>query len=116
DRLRISERAHVVLPIHTLLDRLEEEQRPGGSIGTTLRGIGPAYSDKAARRGLRMGDLIDEEMLPVRLAEQWPRWDKIVQHVYGGEAIAFDALYGELAELGERFLPYVASTEEIVAD
>jgi adenylosuccinate synthase len=116
DRLRISERAHVVLPIHTMLDRLDEEQRPGGSIGTTLRGIGPAYSDKAARRGLRMADLVDEEMLPVQLAAQWPRWDKIVQHVYGGDALAFDTLYDELAALGERFLPYIAATEEIVAD
>jgi adenylosuccinate synthase len=116
DRLRISERAHVVLPFHTTLDRLEEEQRPGGSIGTTLRGIGPAYSDKAARRGLRMGDLVDEEMLPVRLAEQAPRWDLVLRHVYGGEALEFDAMYAELADLGERFRPYVAPTETIVAD
>ena len=59
--LRISERAHVVMPYHPILDGLDEEQRGEGSIGTTLRGIGPAYSDKAARRGLRMVDLVDRE-------------------------------------------------------
>ena len=60
--LRISERAHVVMPYHPILDGLDEEQRGEGSIGTTLRGIGPAYSDKAARRGLRMVDLVDREV------------------------------------------------------
>jgi adenylosuccinate synthase len=116
DRLRISERAHVVLPYHPIVDRLEEAQRGEGSIGTTLRGIGPAYSDKAARRGLRMGDLVDTATLRGRLAEQLPRWNRMLQHVYDSEPLELDDVFGELADLGERFHPYITRTEEIVGD
>jgi adenylosuccinate synthase len=67
--LRISERAHVVMPYHPILDGLDEGQRGEASIGTTLRGIGPAYSDKVARRGLRMVELVDHETLRHRLLQ-----------------------------------------------
>jgi adenylosuccinate synthase len=116
DPLRISERAHVVLPYHLFLDSLDEAQRGEGSIGTTLRGIGPAYSDKASRRGLRMVDLIDVKSLRDRVSQELPRWNRVLDRVYGAETIDGDALFEELRGLGERLRPYVSATEPIVAD
>jgi adenylosuccinate synthase len=114
--LRISERAHVVMPYHPILDGLDEEQRGEGSIGTTLRGIGPAYGDKVARRGLRMVDLVDRETLRHRLRQELPRWNRLLERVYGEDAIDFDPLFQELASYGERLRQYVCSTESIVLD
>ena len=114
--LRISERAHVVMPYHPVLDGLDEEQRGEGSIGTTLRGIGPAYGDKAARRGLRMGDLVDPETLRHRLRQELPRWNRLLERVYGVQGLDFDALYAELASYGERLQHFVCLTESIISD
>jgi adenylosuccinate synthase len=116
ERLRISERAHVVMPYHPILDGLDEEQRGEGSIGTTLRGIGPAYSDKAARRGLRMVDLIDPEVLRYRLRQELPRWNRLLERVYNAEAMDTNALFTELASYGERLRQYVCATESIIWD
>lgn len=116
DRLRVSERAHVVLPHHPILDGLEEAARLEASIGTTLRGIGPAYSDKVSRRGLRMADLVAPSALRARLGEELPRWNRILSDVYGAESLDRDRLYDELASYGERLRPYVGPTEPIVAD
>jgi adenylosuccinate synthase len=91
--LRISERAHVVMPYHPILDGLDEEQRGEGSIGTTLRGIGPAYSDKAARRGLRMVEMVDRDTLHHRLRQELPRWNRLLERVYGAQAMDFNALF-----------------------
>lgn len=66
-RLLISDRAHLIMPYHTLLDRLEEERRSEGAIGTTLRGIGPVFTDKVARLGIRTGDLLDKGVFLDRL-------------------------------------------------
>lgn len=66
DNLRISDRAHVILPYHIQLDQLQEDSK-GGKIGTTIKGIGPAYMDKAARVGIRVADLLDKEIFEERL-------------------------------------------------
>ena len=116
DRLRVSERAHVVLPYHPILDGLEEAARLEASIGTTLRGNGPAYSDKVSRRGLRMADLIAPRTLRARVAEELPRWNRILTEVYGAEPLDQDALCDELARYGERLRPFVGPTEPLVAD
>jgi adenylosuccinate synthase len=113
--LRISGRAHVVLPYHFFLDALDEVQRGEGSIGTTLRGIGPAYSDKAARRGLRMAELIETDVLRHRLRQELPRWNQVLERVYGAEIIDGDALFQELIGYGARLRPFVSETEPIVA-
>src|SRR5215218_7006942 len=107
DPLRISDRAHVVMPYHPVLDALEEEQRGEGSIGTTLRGIGPAYSDKAARRGVRIAELVDSESLRHRLSQELPRWNRILTGVYDAEPINGNALFEELNGYGQRLRPYV---------
>nr|MBA3449939.1 adenylosuccinate synthetase [Chloroflexia bacterium] len=116
DRLRISERAHVVLPYHPMLDGLEEAERLEGSIGTTLRGNGPAYSDKVSRRGIRVGDLIDSPVLRDRLSQELPRWNRILTNVYDAEPIDFEMLSEQLDGYGERLRPYVADTEPRIAD
>jgi adenylosuccinate synthase len=116
DRLAISERAHVVLPYHPILDRLEEADRLEGSIGTTLRGNGPAYSDKAARRGLRMADLVDRDALRYRLARELPRWNRLLSSVYGSDELDLEELVTELGDLGERLRPFVSPTEPVVAE
>jgi adenylosuccinate synthase len=114
--LRISERAHVVMPYHPILDGLDEEQRGEGSIGTTLRGIGPAYGDKAARRGLRMVDLVHRESLRHQLRQELPRWNRLLERVYGAPVMDFDTLFEELAGYGERLRQYVYATESIILD
>ena len=116
DRLRVSERAHVVLPYHPILDGLEEAARLEASIGTTLRGNGPAYSDKVSRRGLRMADLVAPGTLRARLSEELPRWNRILAEVYDAEPLDRSQLYDELASYGERLRPFVRPTEPIVAD
>lgn len=116
DRLRISARAHVVLPYHPILDRLEESEREEDSIGTTLRGNGPAYSDKAARRGLRMTDLIDPAILHERLTQELPRWNRLLANVYGATPLDLEDLFAELSGYGTRLRPFVTVTEPLVSD
>ena len=67
DNLRISDRAHVILPYHIKLDQLQEDAKGENKIGTTIKGIGPAYMDKAARVGIRIADLLDKEIFAERL-------------------------------------------------
>jgi len=67
-RLFISDRAHLIMPYHTLLDGLEEERRNKGALGTTRRGIGPVFADKVARLGIRVGDLLDKDTFRGRLS------------------------------------------------
>jgi adenylosuccinate synthase len=116
ERLSISERAHVVLPYHPMLDRLEEADRLEASIGTTLRGNGPAYSDKVARRGIRMAEFVDPASLRLRLAVELPRWNRVLSEVYGAQPLRLDELLDELIEHGRRLRPFVKPTEPCVAD
>jgi adenylosuccinate synthase len=115
-RLRVSERAHVVMPYHPLADMLDEVQRQESSIGTTLRGNGPAYGDKVTRRGLRMGDLVAPDSLRYRLKEELRRWNVVLERVYGAEPLDFATVYNELAVYGERLRAFVAATEPLVSD
>lgn len=114
--LRISDRAHLVLPYHPKLDQLEESRREADEIGTTLRGNGPAYSDKVSRHGLRVCDLADDTALRRKLSIEVDAKNRLFERVYGAEPISFDELYRDLLEWGERLRPYVAPTEEVVQD
>jgi adenylosuccinate synthase len=105
--LRVAKRAHVILPYHRVLDGIEEEAKSDSELdaGTTGRGIGPTYEDKAGRRGVRVGDLLDPEVLEERLAYVVPQKRALLEEVYGGDAgEAFDveALFEEFAAFGER--------------
>ncbi|WP_372911942.1 adenylosuccinate synthase [Salinigranum sp.] len=105
--VRVAERAHVIMPYHRRLDGIEEEAKSesGDEVGTTGRGIGPTYEDKAGRRGVRVGDLLDPEVLRDRLDYVVPQKRALVEEVFGldtGEAFDVDALYEEYREVGER--------------
>ncbi len=116
DKLVISERAHVIMPYHILLDALEEEARGSSAIGTTGRGIGPAYMDKTARLGIRVGDLLDPEALRPHLERTLALKNKLITAVYEGEALDSGEVMERALEWGNRLRPYVHSTEQLVQD
>ena len=116
DRLRISERAHVVLPYHRAIDRHQESSRGGENLGTTLRGNGPAYADKVSRHGIRVADLVDRQSLDRKLRAELVTKNAILTNVYGDEPIDPDALIEEFAAYGERLQPHVGATEVLVQD
>lgn len=115
-KLFISERAHVIMPYHVLLDRLEEESKGASAIGTTGRGIGPTYMDKTARTGIRVGDLLDPESLRPRLEQALTFKNKLITAVYGGEALSTDEILESSLEWGNQLRPYVHPTEQLVQD
>lgn len=114
--LRISDRAHVIMPYHRLLDGAEERMRKRGKVGTTGRGIGPSYSDKVARLGVRMGDLTDESVLSEKLEFLVPLKQKILE-AYGDSSILnLDAIRNEYAGYGMRLKRHVVDTGALVDD
>jgi len=114
--LRISDRANVIMPYHRLLDGAEERMRKGGKVGTTGRGIGPSYSDKVARLGVRMGDLTDESVLSEKLEFLVPLKQKILE-AYGDSSILnLDAIRNEYAGYGMRLKHHVVDTGALVDD
>jgi len=110
ENLLISDRAQVVMPYHKVLDKVAEEAKGAGKLGTTLRGIGPCYADKASRVGIRMVDLVKAEALKARLRENLANVNKLLQSVYGHEPLAFDAMFEECAEQGARLRRFVGDT------
>ncbi len=114
EAIRVSERAHVILPYHRLLDQLREEHAAKGKIGTTVRGIGPAYEDKVARRGIQVIDLLRPELLRSKLTTAVEEKNILLKHHFNHETIQFDALYKECLQLGERLRPYVADVRGIL--
>ena len=107
--LLISGSAHVVMPYHKLFDQLQEESRDGEhKIGTTGRGIGPCYVDKYARIGIRVEDLLDENVLREKLNVALAEKNRILTGVYGKEPLAFDQIYDQALQWGKSLSPYVA--------
>ncbi|ELZ26319.1 adenylosuccinate synthetase [Halogeometricum pallidum JCM 14848] len=105
--VRVAKRAHVIMPYHRRLDTVEEEAKADSdlTVGTTGRGIGPTYEDKAGRRGVRIGDLLDPEVLRQRLEYVVPKKKALIEDVYGleaGEECDVEALIDEYAEFGRR--------------
>ncbi|MCY0878143.1 MAG: adenylosuccinate synthase [Firmicutes bacterium] len=113
-RLKISSKAHVVMPYHTQLDALNENHRGDQKLGTTLRGIGPAYMDKAARIGIRIADLLHPEELRERLSRALEEKNRVLTRAYGAEPLDFDALYERFLGYGDALRPYVADTSIII--
>jgi adenylosuccinate synthase len=114
DRVRVSDRAHVILPYHRLLDQVREARAAGGKIGTTVRGIGPAYEDKVSRRGIRVADLLDAKTLKPKLAQAIEEKNVLLKNLYSAEAIDLDQVYDECIRLGERLKPYVTDVKSIL--
>ena len=103
----ISDRAHVVMPYHRALDAAREAAAGGGKIGTTLRGIGPCYTDKAARRGVRMLDLVDPDRARLLLRERMGEKNTELVKLYDQEPLDVDTLVDEYIAYGERLRPRV---------
>ena len=114
DRLWISDRAHLVLPFHLLLDQLEEQRRGEAGIGTTLRGIGPAYADKAARLGLRMAELLDDASLQRSLDRLIEGKNQLLTKVYGHQGLDPASIYTDLVALAARLRPHIVPAEIMV--
>jgi len=113
--LRISDRANIIMPYHRLLDGAEEKMRKGAKVGTTGRGIGPSYSDKVARLGVRVSDLISAEALEDKLELLVPLKQKILD-AYGDPAkLDIKAIFRECSDQGKRLAPYVTDTGELVS-
>ena len=118
-RLFVSDRAHLVMPYHILLDGLEEEARGGKALGTTRKGVGPAFADKAARLGIRTGDLLDKGALLERLSSILDYKNTILTKIYGVSPLSLDEVYGQYCRYGERLAPHIRETtimlEEIIS-
>lgn len=110
DRLKISLNAHIVMPYHLILDRLEEERKGANAIGTTARGIGPAYADKASRVGIRVADLICPERFRARLAANLAFKNQVLTKIYGAEELSEQAIFEEYSAYAERIKPLAANT------
>lgn len=114
-RLLLSDHAHVVMPYHVQLDQLEEAARGSAAIGTTGRGIGPAYVDKTSRIGVRIGDLLDDHYLGMRLEAVVKQKNEILTKLYGKPAIELEPLYAQCLEYGAKLRPYVTSVEQHIS-
>ncbi|AVQ40422.1 adenylosuccinate synthase [Clostridium botulinum] len=114
DRLIISDRAHVIMPYHRVLDGIKERARGNKDIGTTGKGIGPSYTDKMERSGIRVCDLIHKEVLEEILKETLEIKNKIITEVFGGEALDYDEIYNEYLGYAEKLRPFVKDISVIV--
>ncbi len=114
DRIVVSERAHLIMPYHVVIDELSEKARGASRIGTTGKGIGPAYADKAARTGIRAADLLDIEALIPRLEGILEYTNAVITKVYGGDALSFDDVFDKCRQWSERMAQYIGPAEKIV--
>jgi len=115
-RLYISERAHVVMPYHFLLDRLEEQERGADKIDSTLRGIGPAYVDKHARQGIRMADLLDVDTFRAKLSTILQQKNRMITQIYGQNPLSLEEIHGEYFGYGLQLYPHIVDTQSILHD
>ncbi len=116
DNLRISNRAHVILPYHLKLDEVEEERKGANKIGTTKKGIGPAYMDKAARIGIRIADLLDREVFEEKLTRNLEEKNRMLEKFYETEGFTLDDFFEEYYEYGQQIKKYVCDTSVVLND
>ena len=112
--LKISSRAHLILPYHIQLDIAQEKQRGDRKVGTTHNGIGPAYMDKAARIGIRMCDLLEKDTFAAKLKENLAQKNALFEKIYDEEPFDFDSLFNEYYEYGQQLKDYVTDTSVLV--
>lgn len=112
--LKIGERAHVIFPYHQLQDRSEEASKGTGKIGTTGRGIGPAYMDKSERVGIRMVDLIDQEELTHLLESNVTRKNRMLHKLYDQEGVDYSSVLETYREYADILRKYVADVPVII--
>src|SRR5688500_3956823 len=115
ERVKVSSRAHLILPYHRALDHTSEERLGNEKVGTTLRGIGPAYEDKAGRRGIRVADALVPEVLRSRIERNLEEANRIIV-LFGQQPLRADDIYTEIAPLVERLRPFVCETSHFLAE
>ena len=115
-RLYVSERAHVIMPYHILLDNLEEEARGSGAIGTTGQGVGPAYMDKTGRMGIRIGDLLDSSTLESKLQRTLEFKNALITKIYNKNPLSMEDILVKCREWAQWLRPHVQSTEKLIQD
>jgi len=113
ERVKVSSRAHLILPYHRALDHTSEERLGNEKVGTTLRGIGPAYEDKAGRRGLRLADALVPEVLRSRIARNLEDANRIIV-AYGGEPADAESIITETSAMVERLAPFICDTSHFL--
>ncbi|MGM0379982.1 MAG: adenylosuccinate synthase [Bacillota bacterium] len=115
-KIKISKRAHVVLPYHKTLDALSEEAKGKDKIGTTKKGIGPCYMDKVERSGIRVCDLIHLDIFKKKLKKQVEKKNKIIKEIYNSELLDFEKIFDEYKEYSKKIKKFVADTTVVVND
>lgn len=116
DNLRISNRAHVILPYHIKLDGLQEEEKGIHKIGTTNKGIGPAYMDKSSRMGIRIADLLDKDVFYEKLQQNVNEKNRLFEKVYEVDPVDVDEIFEEFYAYGQKMAPYVCDTSVVLND
>jgi adenylosuccinate synthase len=114
-KLLISDRANLIMPYHIVIEGLEEKALGSKAIGTTLKGIGPAFVDKVARTGIRAGDLLDKAELRDKLTTALESKNKVLTKVYGVKALSFDEIYKQYCEYADRWAARICDTNAILA-
>jgi len=104
-RLFLSDRAHVIMPWHRVIDELDEKLRGEGAIGTTGRGVGPAFVDKVGRAGVRMADIVDREALLGLLSFLVPYKNAVLEKLYGADPLDLNTIAAEYRDYGARLAP-----------
>lgn len=115
-RFYVSERAHIIMPYHVILDRYEEAARGEAAIGTTGRGIGPAYMDKTGRIGIRVCDLLDWDALVARVEHTLEIKNALITKIYGEKPIPLDDVLAKCRIWAEQLAPYARPTEQLIQD
>ena len=115
-KMHVSERAHIIMPYHIMLDALEEQARGTGAIGTTGRGIGPAYVDKTGRDGIRVGDLLDWDSFTPKLSRVLERKNAIITKIYGEASLSLEGIIARCRQWAGQLRPYARATEQLVQD
>jgi len=114
--LFISDRAHLIMPYHTLLDGLEEERQGKGAIGTTRKGIGPVFTDKIARLGIRTCDLLNKKNFRSRLYSILELKNNILTKIYDAPSLSLEEIFKQYCSYGERLAPFIRDTGPILKD
>ena len=116
NNLKISNRAHVVLPYHLKLDEVEEKRRGSNKIGTTKKGIGPTYVDKYKRCGIRVADLLDGELFKKKLKQNLDEKNELFEKIYGVEGFSVEEIFDEYFAIGKELKKYVTDTSKLLSD
>jgi adenylosuccinate synthase len=115
-KLLISDRAHLIMPYHIVIEGYEEKALGDKAIGTTLKGIGPAFADKVARNGIRAGDLLDKAYFKERLTTVLEAKNKIITKVYGGQPLSLDEIFKQYCDYADRWAPFICDTSLILQE